>query len=399
MNNKIEEIKRHITDGFLFRTDDGVQPYGVENVIDDIKNLKLDGDLSGSISNQGPPYSFSGIFTNAPPFIWYNHEYSDPFWKKGDEPKKQYDRTIVGIIPKKDKILISGGCIWDADSDLRNLGTIPLRPFDEATGLNEFSNLSPFDGIGGFQYSKPTTNNNNSSRNPMITPWERGEVAETKESVTKYIKDLGSLKEAYFKTMLKNADGYSNKFAKYINENWGLGVESEILGVPKNRTTYWEKRFDASDIAAIVFFQDAMAVESSPKYAKAAQDFLTNIKGTWLTNESDLKAEDLPILLVKEALLPEVPLDANSGNQNSSLGDEINNYGSKGQVKPFDLKQMHILTSNNQWMPVSDTSETGSGHSNMIPVDVMTPTQPYTGSGPSNMMEGSTKGWSKHFAM
>lgn len=353
MEKKIQELKNtNFEKGFLYRADDGVKPLTADTLLSEIEQMKIDGDFSGIIDTQGPPYSFSGVFTNAPSFIWYNHLYSEAFPNPKNTPKKQFERTIIGIIPKSDKIIIEGGCAWDADSDLRALGNIPLRDGDKATALSQFADTLPFNGVANFSYTAPTSSNNNSLKNPLIVPRTKNNKAESKKSVENYIEEMGNIKRTYFETMLKQCDGYTDDFSKYIDDNWNLGIESEILVTPKNETAFYKKKFDMDDVLAIAFFQDGNKVEDDPKYINAAKDFLKNVENSWITNKMKLTVNDIPIVLVNDSLLTEVPIDATSATSENSLGQEVNIQGIKGNIKPFNKKKMHVWESN-KWKPFS----------------------------------------------
>lgn len=332
--------------GFLFRTDDEVSPQTHQDILDSIHSLKPDSDFSTLIANQAPPYSHTGIFNNAVSFIWYN-PVSEAF--PGTSPKDIGDRTVVGIIPKVNNVIVEGGCPWDADSALRLLGNVPLKLGDKSTGLNNYCNTIPFDNIGGFKYNAPRSNNNNPLKNPLIFPRTRTNQAQCEKQVCNYLVQMGEIKQAYYEKSLEFSNGYNEEFAKYIDDNWNLGVESEILVTPKNNDPFYRKKFDVSDIAAIAFFQDGKIVQNSKKYKEEAKTFLNKIVGTWITNKSNISVDNILILLGKEALLPVVPLDGGSSST-GSIGSEILLYHEQNQVKSPSVSDFYYLGPNEEWL-------------------------------------------------
>ena len=348
MNKKFDTFQKEFKkSGFLFRTDDGVTPQTHEDVLDSINSLKLDTDLSGLISSQAPPYSHTGIFNNAVSFIWYNPG-SEAF--QGTTPKDIGDRTVVGIIPKKNNVIIEGGCPWDADSDLRLLGNVPLKIGDKSTALNNYSNTLPFNNIGGFVYSPPSANNNNPLKNPLILPRTRTNQAQCEKQVSTYLNQMGEIKETYYNKALQLTNGYNTEFSKYIDENWNLGVESEILVTPRNDEPFYRKKFDVNDIAAIAFFQDGKIVDSSKNYKETAKLFLDKITGTWITNKRNISIDNILILLGKNSLLPVVPLDGGSSTSSSTIGSDILLYHARNQIKSPSINDFYYLGPDEKWL-------------------------------------------------
>ena len=314
MNKKFDTFKKDFKkSGFLFRTDDGVTPQTHQDVLNSITSLKPDSDFSGLIANQAPPYSHTGIFNNAVSFIWYN-PVSEAF--PGTTPKDIGDRTVVGIIPKVNNVIIEGGCPWDADSALRLLGNVPL---------------------------------NNPLKNPLILPRTKTNQAQCEKQVSNYLIQMGEIKQTYYNKSLEFSNGYNTEFAKYIDDNWNLGVESEILVTPRNFQPFYRKKFDLSDVAAIAFFQDGQIVQNSKKYKAAAQAFLDKVIGTWITNNTNISIDNILILMGKEALLPVVPLDGGSSSS-GSIGSEILLYHAKSQVKTPTVSDFYYLGPNEEWL-------------------------------------------------
>ena len=207
MNKKFDTFKKDFKkSGFLFRTDDGVAPQTHQDVLDSITSLKSDSDFSGLIANQAPPYAHTGIFNNAVSFIWYN-PVSDAF--PGTTPKDIGDRTVVGIIPKVNNVIIEGRCPWDADSALRLLGNVPLKIGDKSTALNNYSNTIPFNNIGGFEYNPPNANNNNPLKNPLILPRTRTNQTQCEKQVSNYLVQMGEIKQTYYDKSLEFSNGYN----------------------------------------------------------------------------------------------------------------------------------------------------------------------------------------------
>lgn len=118
---------------------------------------------------------------------------------------------------------------------------------------------------------------------------------------------------------------------------------------PQNFQPFYRKKFDVSDVTAIVFFQDGKIVQNSKKYKEEAQAFLQKIIGTWMTNNTKISIDNILILMGKEALLPVVPLDGGSSSS-GSIGTEILLYQEKSQVKTPSINDFYYLGPNEEWL-------------------------------------------------
>ena len=249
--------------------------------------------------------------------------------------------------------MVSGGCVWDADSNLRELGTIPnTRQFNRTNPLNMFSQLETFDKIGNYHYVGPTTNNNNSIYNPLFLSSEKGV---TGNELNNFIGDIGDYKNVWLNTLKKDAKGYNSKLADYLNVTYGTGLEPEILTFPNQSShrdtsdtrdtsdgtgkTKKKTKYNLEDILSIVFISDSPKRPNIPsrQYKQSAKTFLetaTNPKTGWITPQKSGKK--IKIVGIYGCLLPNVPLDGTSASQ-SDLGGELIEYINRfGYDKPLN---------------------------------------------------------------
>ena len=155
-----------------------------------------------------------------------------------------------------------------------------------------------------------------------------------------YLNEIAGYKQTYYNTQLNNYGGYSAEFAKYIDDNFSLGIESEILAQPKNGQAFYKKKFDMGDIKAFTFVTDAEGLlQPKMAYEKALDDFIANATGTapdsgngWLTNFSGTNVKNIPIALITKSILPNVPVD-NTSAAGGSLGEDVVVYGQKGYTE------------------------------------------------------------------
>lgn len=332
-----ELYEQYKKSGILLRTNDGQSTVSPDQVISAIQGLEQGTNLGDLITNQAPNYSSSFVSGINLPIAWYNSEYAEAFPQK--EVRPIGDRTIVGVLFDMDKIIVRGGCIWDADSNLRNLGNIPNLPEkSKATPENLFPQISVFSNVGSFSYDPPTSNNNNIYINPYFYPRTRSGTATTSAQINTFLGDMAKYKKAYYDQVVKFSDGYTCHFQQYIDENFNLGVETEIITEPKNNTVFYDKKFDVKDIACITFVTDAAKpLNTEAEYKAAAASFLkdaTDQDSGWMTNKSDMTIDDLAITVILHTMLPNVPLDGSSA-AGGSIGKELIEYHDKGYTEPL----------------------------------------------------------------
>ena len=337
-------IQQYKASGLLVRGNDAQTPPTSDDVNTAIQNLVMTDEkakngkttnLLGFINNNAPCYSASLLSGSNAPLLWYNPDFVEAFPNKNGKPKCMGSRTIVGVVFKNGSIAVEGGCAWDADSNLRNLGNIPNRPsgnFSKVTPTSIFPQLEAYNNIGNFKYTPPTSNNNNPVYNPLFFPRVsgRGADAETKEEVDQFLNEVGSYKKTWVETLKKDACGYNNKFADYLNVNYNTGLEPEILVEPlSNEQPFYERKFNLSEILCVVFCTDGKnhGAQTDAAYQAAALTFLQGAtgQGGWINAASETELEAVPVVSITGVSLPPVPISGTTAS-NGNIGREWVKY-------------------------------------------------------------------------
>ena len=164
-------IQQYKDSGLLVRGNDGQTPATSDDVNTAISNIVIcpnkavdpkTTNLLGFLNNEAPSYSASLLSGTNAPLLWYNPDYVESFKNKNKKPKCMGHRTIVAVVFKNDDISVRGGCAWDADSNLRDMGNLPnTASINKSTPASIFAQLKVFNNIGNYKYSPPTSNNNN----------------------------------------------------------------------------------------------------------------------------------------------------------------------------------------------------------------------------------------------
>lgn len=330
--SKLYELYK--SSGILVRGNDGQTPYTNCDVVNAISNIKISDKqvLTDFLQNESPPYSASLLtgVNNNPPILWYNYDFVEAF--KDSTVNEVGNRTIVAAVFRNGNIVVRGGCVWDADSNLRDLGNIPnTNEFNKATPGSLFAELNVFNNIGGFKAPQPTTNNNNPTYNPLFRPRTNSALAQNYNEVNNYLYWMGKYKSTWVDTLKKDAGGYNNTFGEYLSNNYGTGLEPEILVEPKNNQPYYEKKFDLDEILCVGFFTDRKSVKNTKGYIKTKNDFLNSAmaKGGWVNCGNPNK---IPTVLVTNVALPNVPISGTAAAK-GNVGLEWVTYLNSGYDK------------------------------------------------------------------
>jgi hypothetical protein len=341
--------------GLLTRSDDGVHPITLEELKASIGNMVLSEsdipegsnktlNLGGLLPNNGPTYSASLLSQNKYPVLWYFFKYSDSF-----SPEKlpvQGKRTTLVVVFKTSHIFIHGMCLWDADSNDRNTGLIPNNATTNKTiAQNDFANRKVFNGIGNYQYENTKSLNNFSWYNPLIRPETSDSIAKKKKEIRPFLNELGDLKE-FWVTHLKNEAGeFNTKWADYVTDVYGSGVESEVLTTPKHssKSIFGNLKFSIDDIETMAFVSDGLEHDTHTveEYENIVRTFFANKPG-WLHKPTDKKVNNLPIISIKRVALPNVNIDSVSS---SEVGNDWLKYLEKGDVyqSPLELDDFKTI--------------------------------------------------------
>lgn len=162
------------------------------------------------LTNVAPYFSASGLSGayNLPPLLWY--AYVSDVKSNGTKVSPVGQRVMVGFIMDNTKINVSGGAVWDFDSNFDQYGNYPnVEQAGKTTAPSFFSQTLPFSvpkKVGNFDYVQPTSLN----------------------LVSEY-------KSAWVDTLKKSSEGYNEKLGKYLDDNYGTGLESEIQICSNNK--------------------------------------------------------------------------------------------------------------------------------------------------------------------
>jgi hypothetical protein len=340
--------------GILVRGNDGQQVYSIKQIGNIIQNNALstqdnpnpfnitefnDGCgnlLFGSIlSNLSPPYSaslISGINNNFP-IAWYNFDYSEAFTNR-DSSGNSGHRSLLAVILKNSKIVIKGGCIFDADSNLRNDGNIPpVSEKDKAIPGSLFSLTLPFKDISGskYLYRPPSSQNNNPTVNPMFLPRTSTGVAENTNQVNQFLYEIAYLKQIFIEKIY----GISGAFTTFINNELGTGVEPEILVKPKSLLDYYSQKFNPTDVQAFALISDSDyatlqgdVTDLSTELRNSINTFISTATGDtgWIKGTNNNYLKNLPVIGIFNVALPDLPLQGTSSSSKTGVGTQWKAY-------------------------------------------------------------------------
>ena len=336
-------IKQYQDSGLLIRGNDGQTPATVQDVNTAISNLVIDkskitptngltSDLLGFLQNEAPTYSASLLSGKNAPLLWYNPDFVEAFPNKDKKPKPIGNRTIVAVIFKNDNINVRGGCAWDADSNLRDLGSLPNTPtINKTTPSSLFAQLNVFNNIGNYKYLPPTSNNNNPIYNPLFLPRvnDVNKIARTKQEIDQFLNEVGSYKKTWVQTLKKDTGGYNDKFGNYLNSTYNTGLEPEILTEPKNKQPYYKKKFDLSEVLCVAFITDGKkhCTKTTAEYKSKALSFLKTAtgKGGWINPVKQSALEAINIVSINSVSLPPVPIAGTTASK-ENIGKEWVTY-------------------------------------------------------------------------
>ena len=337
-------FKNYLKCGLLMRTNDGQLPITLKGLKKAIGNIVLDEskispnsekalNLGGYLPNNGPTYSATLLSRNNYPVLWYYYRYSDPFNKHNPAIG---NRTNLVVVFKPTRIYVSGMCLWDADSNNRNTGVVPNNATaNKTTSKNNFTDRKIFNRIGNYKYEGPKSLNSHAWYNPLIRPRTVESIAKTKKEICSFLKQGGELKEYWVNHLRDQAGGFNDKWAKYISDTYGSGVESEILTTPiyNPRSIYGSLKFSIDDIVSMAFVTDGSkhSSASSKKYKKAVRSFFGYESGNqknpdtpgWIQPTKLMRIDQLPIISITNVALPNVEIDSTNS---SNVGHEWIEY-------------------------------------------------------------------------
>lgn len=328
--------------GILTRANDGVHPITLTELKESIGNIVLSEsdippnsdktiNLGGLLPSNGPTYSASLLGQNQYPVLWYFFKYSDPF-SPGNLPVIGKRTTLV-VVFKTTNVFVHGMCLWDADSNDRNTGILPNNAnANKAIGQNDFANRKVFDGIGNYQFENTKSLNNFSWYNPFIRPETSGSIAKSEDEICPFLTELGDLKEFWITHLKKEASGFNDKWASYITDTYGSGVESEVLTTPVYGadSIFGKLKFSIDDIESMAFVTDGLehGAHSKKDYENAVNDFFANQSG-WMEPATDKEINGVPIVSIRRVALPNVNIDSVGS---SKVGEDWLKYLEQGDM-------------------------------------------------------------------
>ena len=335
-------FKVYSAHGILTRGDDGVHPITLKELKEAIGNIVLSEsdappdsgktiNLGGLLTSNGPTYSASLLGENQYPVLWYFFKYSDPFSSENLPPLGK--RTTLVVILKSTNVFVHGMCLWDADSNDRDTGVIPNNATTNKTvSQSDFANRKIFSGIGNYQFENTKSLNNFSWYNPLICPETPESIAKSKEEIGHFLNESGNLKEFWVNHLKDEAGGFNTKWAEYITNVYGSGVESEVLTTPTYgpNSIFGRLKFSIEDIETMAFVTDGLTHDTHTvkDYESAVNTFFANQSG-WIHETTDEQVNTLPIISIKRVALPNVNIDS---VDSSEVGQNWLKYLEKGDT-------------------------------------------------------------------
>lgn len=341
--------------GILVRGNDGQQVYSIQQIGELIKNNEKStpeqqnpfnitefNDNSGNtlfgsiLANLSPPYSaslISGINNNFP-IAWYNYDYSEAF--KTRDVSGQHHRSLLAVVLKNSKVVVKGGCIFDADSNLRNDGNIPpVNEKDKAIPGSLFSLTLPFKDISdsNYIYRKPASQNNNPTINPLFLPRTNTGVADNTNQVNQFLYEVAYLKQIFIE---KIYDKVPSTFVPFLDNELGTGVEPEILVKPQGMNNYFSQKFNPTDIQAFALISDSDYATLQTDVPNLSQELRNTINTNfiptatgpngWINGTNNKYLRNLPVIGIFNVALPDLPLQGTSSESGDGVGTQWKEY-------------------------------------------------------------------------
>lgn len=345
-NNKFLEIvyNTYLKSGLLYRTTDFQSTANKTNMLNGIKNLTIENnipegsektkDLLNVLTNVGPTFSASGLSGayNLPPLLWY--AYVSDVKSNGKKVSPVGQRVMVGFLMNLTKIDVTGGSVWDFDSNFDQYGNYPNVPqLGKTTSSSFFSQTLPFslpNKVGNFDYVQPTSNNNNRLMNPLFVPETNIGIASNGKDIRRFLNLVSEYRSTWIDTLKKSSGGYNQKLGKYLDNNYGTGLESEIQIVSKNNAQYSKKKFNPEDLLCIALISDSQEPIDKILTKKEMRNAVYNQivsavdeNNGWVFNNK-FDWTKLPVVGINGVALPAVPIDSSQGTLNP--GVEWMNY-------------------------------------------------------------------------
>jgi hypothetical protein len=329
----------YMKSGLLYRTTDFQSPASKTNMLNGIKNLTVEDDIpEGSnktkdllnvLTNVGPYFSASGLSGayNLPPLLWYS--YVSDVKTNGTKISPVGQRVMVGFIMDYTKINVSGGAVWDFDSNFDQYGNYPnVIEAGKRTASSFFSQTLPFSlpkKVGNFDYVQPTSNNNNRLMNPLFIPETNNGIASNSKDIKTFLNLVSEYRSTWVDTLKKSSGGYNEKLGKYLDNNYGTGLESEIQISSKNKVQYSKKKFNPEDILCIALISDSQEpIENLLTKKEIIHAVFNQIVSAvdknngWIFNNK-FDWTTLPVVDINGVALPAVPIDSSQGTLNPGI--------------------------------------------------------------------------------
>ncbi len=370
--NSEDLYNQYMNGGLIIRTNDGQTPSGIEDLQDYITNqwAPVNQDEKGPnffnlIQNTAPAYSstilgFGASENPCPPIVWYNSDYSQAKDAKGNPLDiKKYGKVMIALALDPMKVSIAGATCFDADSNLRNLGTIPnnIRN-DKLTTLSLFDLYGTFGQVcneegcaGKWGNPTPASQNNNPLINPLLGPDVKdpyGHATDTNKDKTlsKFLKDVCTTKGIWWTRLFDQNKFISDDAASFIDcLNTGVEIEAETypdfkLASNQGNPNFSDLKFDKSSFSAVVIFRER-------GFPSLPQNFVSDYvgpflktaagKGGWVTPfDLEDQLSSFQVVEITGAWMPEVPLEGTS-----SSGDPLSN-----QIPAIAAKGKRFLSQN-----------------------------------------------------
>ena len=186
--------------------------------------------------------------------------------------------------------------------------------------------------------------NNFSWYNPLIRPETQESIGKSQEEIKIFLDKTGSLKE-FWVTHLKNeAGGFNAKWANYITNTYGSGVEAEVLTTPRYgpEFIFGNLKFSIDDFLTMAFVTDGLEHDTHTlkEYESVVRKFFTNQSG-WIHQTTDEKINSIPIVSIRRVALPNVNIDSSTS---SVIGKNWLKYLEQGDTYQRPLESADFKT-------------------------------------------------------
>ena len=166
--------------------------------------------------------------------------------------------------------------------------------------------------------------------NPLYIPETNIGIASNAKDIKTFLNLVSEYRSTWIDTLKKSSGGYNQKLGKYLDNNYGTGLESEIQISSKNNVQYSKKKFNPEDLLCIALISDSQEpidkILTKKEMRNAVYSQIISAvdeNNGWIFN-NEFNWFKLPIVGINGVSLPAVPIDSSQGALNP--GEEWMKY-------------------------------------------------------------------------